>query len=163
MSSRLSGSRKHTTKKATTLWIAALMMLVGMLMGASPALASTAGTAQAGSHHPTAPAVSRIASAGRYSVPNIQEQPCTSGRATWVHIKTLEHGTQCYGFTGTWYFSGNVLISFCPGNNRGTFWYSDSKGQEHSFNFEPGGATVGFMTGGAVKLYISGWEGNYKC
>ena len=161
MFSKLSRGEDSKTKKAITLSIGALMVLLGVLMGTAPALASTASTSQAGSHYATVPTVS--STVGGYAVGNIQEQPCTSGRATWVHIKTLEHGTQCYGFTGTWYFSGNVLISFCPGNNRGTFWYSDSKGQEHSFNFEPGGATVGFMTGGAVKLYISGWEGNYTC
>jgi hypothetical protein len=146
--------RERTSKKSVTPRIAAaLMVLLGVLMGTSAAFASTTDTAQAG-----------IGSARASSVtPDIEAEPCTSDRATWVHIKFVYSGTICYGYEGTWPFEENGLVSFCPGNNKGSFTYTDDGGVEHTFKFEPGGATVYFTYADAVSLTITGWEGDHTC
>lgn len=166
MSSKRSQGKNRSSSKTVMLGIAAtLMVLLGVLMGASPALASTASAGQSGGNG-LATYVNRAATyiPESYAVGDIQEQPCTSGRATWVHIEFLSQGTLCYGFTGTWYFSGGYIpIHFCSGNNSGTFKYSDINGNEHSFNFGPG-ANISFLhTDDAVSLTITGYSGNDTC
>jgi hypothetical protein len=155
MSNERSWGKNRTYKKAAVQWFAAaLMVLLAVFMGASSAFASTTDTAQAG-----------IASARAFSaVPDITIEDCSSSNRTWVHITTEQAGTMCFGGLGTAYFQGNVLVSFCPGNNRGEFWYSDIDGNEHHFAFEPGGGTLEFMAyADALELQITGWEGSYKC
>jgi hypothetical protein len=106
-------------------FITLLIALLGMFLAATPAWASSAGTAQVSSHEQTAH-VSTFTGGGPVTVTNvsgdIQENSCTSGRATWVHM-TMNGVTRCFGGTGTLGFSGNVTYWFCSGNNYGTVKY----------------------------------------
>jgi hypothetical protein len=151
MPSKQSSGRNHTSKKYATQRIAAaLMVLLAVVLGTSPAFASTAGTARPGIDMARA----------SFVTPDIEAEPCTSARKTWVHIKFVYSGTICYGYKGTWPFEENSLVSFCPGNNKGSFTYTDDGGKPHTFTFEPDGAPVLFMYADAVSLTITGWEGD---
>jgi hypothetical protein len=141
--------------KVVTLWFAAaLMTLLGAFSCASPALASTAGVAQA-SHHYLA------------VTPDIHSGSCTAARANWVHITFTAptRGTTCYGGTGTITFSANDVSKFCPGNNDGAFTYMIiATGQDKTDNFEPGGGTLNFNpTVDAISLNIMSFSGNHPC
>lgn len=145
MSRGRSWSRIRSKNKAVAPWLAAaLMTLLGALTGAAPAVASTgtAGTA-------------------------IRSAACTSARANWVHITFTapSRTTICYGGTGTITFSANDVSKFCPGNNDGAFTYMNiATGQDHTDNFEPGGATLRFSPEvDAVSLKIDSFSGNHHC
>jgi hypothetical protein len=163
MSSKESRDKNRTSHKIVTLWITAtLVVLLGVLTGTSPAFASSAGAAQAGS--PTAGIHIDTARAS-FVIPDIEAQSCDSSRANWVHIDFVAIGTICYGYKGTWKaFSEADLHSFCPGNNEGSFTYADATGKLHTFSFEGTGKTLTFMgLNDAVSLTITGWSGNHPC
>jgi hypothetical protein len=71
--------------------------------------------------------------------------------------------TMCYGYTGTFYFSGNVTTYFCADNNYGTFKYYNNAGLYTSLGFLPG--TVEHWSPGidAVLLTINGYRGSNTC
>lgn len=57
---------------------------------------------------------------------SIQNQPCTSGRSTWVHVYTVSDGTFCLGFKGTYVFNygnGRWVNKLTFGNNYGNIEY----------------------------------------
>jgi hypothetical protein len=139
------------TKKVVRLWIAVLITtLLAAFMAAVPAMAAPVNAAQTGSH----------GSAAVLNSPAIQEQACTSGRATWVHM-TINGSTRCFGYKGTFYFSGNSTGWFCSGNNYGTvrYWRGNdylSLGFTNGTNTNLGGGDVTLLT-------INGWRGSNTC
>jgi hypothetical protein len=148
---------------ATKLRITAILaVLLGTLVIGAPAWAASVGTAQTGSPASAAHVTNAVVSdPGTYAVANIQEQPCTSGRATWVHM-TINGTTKCYGFTGTFYFSGNNTTYFCAGNNYGNLRYWEGNNY-YSLGFAPG-TRVNWPNGINVTLLtINGWRGSNTC
>jgi hypothetical protein len=132
-------------------------------MAVAPAGAATGGSSLTASH---ALAVTPARAAGpALSAPDIALEPCTSARATWVHI-TLAVGDQpaqtlCWGYTGTWYFSANKTTHFCAGNNYGTLNYYTASGEARSLGFLPGYKASEDID--VVSLTIKGWRGSDTC
>lgn len=154
--------RKLMSRRACGLRVAAVMLtvLLGTFMAAVPAWAAPVSTALGGNSpaaHVNGAAVSDPVSGVSG---DIQEQPCTSGRATWVHM-TMNGTTRCFGYTGTLYFSGNNTTWFCAGNNYGTlkYWKNNtyySLGFTNGTNVNLGGVDVTLLT-------INGWRGSNTC
>jgi hypothetical protein len=94
----------------------------------------------------------------------IQEQPCTSGRKTWVHIDSAD-GLQCFGFAGTAAFDPYPrLYEFCAGNNHGSFEVFDSDtGKYSSGNYSAGFARDYGNGIYIVSVTIKGWSGSDSC
>jgi hypothetical protein len=99
--------------------------------------------------------------------PDIRVAACTSARANWVHITFTSPvaNTICYGGTGRVTFGANKVSKFCPGNNDGAFtWMDIATGQDHTYNFEPGNATIHYNPQvDAVSLTIDSFSGNHPC
>lgn len=145
------------------IFITLLIALLGTLLAATPAWASSAGTAQVSTHKPAAH-VSTFTGGGQITITHIsgdiQEQPCTSGRATWLHM-TMNGTTRCYGFKGTLGFSGNVTYWFCSGNNYGTVKYWDGN-DPVSLGFT-NGTNISLDGGNVYLLTINGYRGSDTC
>jgi hypothetical protein len=133
-------------------------------------LSTGAAASQAAPSH--APARAHVAApvfvhVGRPNGPLIQAQPCTSGRATWFHMRIVigeNTSTVCFGFTGTWYFSGNLTEWTCSGNNRGTYGYTEvATGGSYSLGFLPGFNKTWSIKIDSVYLTITGWSGSNTC
>lgn len=148
------------TKKVVRLRIAVLIgTLLAALMAAGPAMAAPGNAAQTGNYG-SAARISRPADNTISAISSIEEQPCTAGRATWVHM-TVNGSTRCFGFKGTFYFSGNSTGWFCSGNNYGTvrYWRGNdylSLGFTNGTNTNLGGGDVTLLT-------INGWRGSNTC
>lgn len=138
---------------------AAATVLPAAQAGATPNPATSIPAVAAGGH---------ADSAGPLAVTrNIHIAACTSARANWVHI-TFTHpaaNTVCYGGRGTVTFEANQITKFCPGNNAGAFkWMDVGTGQDHTYNFTPGSATIHYTReSDAVSLQIKSFSGNHPC
>jgi hypothetical protein len=156
-------------RKAFRLRLAAVPLaaaLLGIFAAVTPASAATTSIVQASSQSAVARTYSAVGA--RISVDTgIQEQPCTSGRATWVHMTMSEDGSlvnKCYGYSGIFYFSANSTYYVCAGNNYGTMYYYDPhQGKYETWTFAPG-HVIGWTYAVDISwLNISGWNGDSTC
>jgi hypothetical protein len=113
-----------------------------------------------------ASAIPVAASPASAANPLIQDQSCTSGRATWVHIYFYA-GTHCYGFKGLvdlpdFGGGGYNAQTVCFGNNYGVFWY-DQNGHGYRQNFVSGEVDYFGSNITPTALEINGWSGSSNC
>lgn len=123
---------------------------------AAPARATPSGTARIGLAPPPGQRVTASS--------DIEEESCTSGRATWVHIDT-SYGLLCFGYTGVaeWEVPPE-LYTFCAGNNYGYFEeYNENNGDYYLVQYNHGyGSDFGPLIL-IVYVEIDGWSGSDTC
>ncbi len=96
--------------------------------------------------------------------PDIEEESCTSSRATWVHVYA-DSGTFCLGYTGLIEWSvPPEIYTFCAGNNYGYFeTYYEPSGTYSAAAFSEGfGRDYPNLTL-LVYVEIDGWSGSDSC
>jgi hypothetical protein len=158
------------TSRRTAAGILALGVMLGSLlvntMSASAATrtAGSAGPARFVAASTAGTNVVRLSHQGKAAAPDIAVASCTSSRATWVHVDSA-YGLQCFGGTGTSYFSPYpALYSFCAGNNHGSFEvYNANIGRYVITNY-----SAGYGSNFGARIYIvwvtiNGWSGSYRC
>ena len=160
--------------RAASAGILALGLALATCLGsAAPASATTsaatrAATAAAANARtdPVNPAQAAAVhlSDGALVSPDIESEPCTSGRATWVHAYT-DSGTFCLGYAGIYEWSvPPEIYTFCAGNNNGYYeLYYEPTGTysvvhfTHGFGLDYPNLTL------LVYVEIVNWSGSDTC
>jgi hypothetical protein len=127
-------------------------------------VAASAVTASPASASPARTDLAHLSASGATVSPAIEQESCTSGRATWVHVDT-SYGLLCFGFAGTAKWSvPPLLYTFCAGNNYGYFeTYNEANGKYFVQHFTQGfGADFGSLIL-LVYVEIQGYSGSDKC
>ena len=149
------------------------LVVATCLANAVPASATTSAPARAAATaaanartNPVNPAQADAVhlSNGVLASPDIEEESCTSSRATWVHAYT-DSGTFCIGYAGTIEWSvPPEIYTFCAGNNYGYYEvYYEPTGTYTVVHFTQGfGLDYANLTL-LVYVQIDGWSGSDSC
>jgi hypothetical protein len=164
---------RFTARTAAAGLFALGITLAAGLANALPASAATSGsthvaasvvTARTDSSSPASAQAVRLSTNGPIASPDIEEESCTSSRATWVHAYT-DSGTFCLGYAGLIEWSvPPEIYTFCAGNNYGYYeLYYEPTGKYSVVHFTQGfGLDYPNLTL-LVYVEIDGWSGSDKC
>jgi hypothetical protein len=105
--------------------------------------------------------------------PNITGGGCPNSSTTYVRLYLYSGGSWCLAGKGTYYpytggnWSNEHEVTFCPGNNYGSFGGYNENGTYKTFSFWPGQWYWFYNEPGGVFqitwLTITGWSGSKAC